>query len=133
MEKELLMVLEEFCSMLFGFKLFTYTNHKNLTFANLNCCIALFLHSFVEEYGPTILYHPAKKNVIADTFSCFPCCDVLPILVGENDLLFLFNFAFEGLDISNDPNLLDCFISLILSSVTDNNPVDLKWIHNHKM
>ncbi|KAL7460052.1 hypothetical protein ACHAXS_000520 [Conticribra weissflogii] len=67
MEKELLsivMVLEMFCSMLLGDKLLIYTGHKNLTFVNLNCHCILCWQLFIEEYGPTILYHPGKKNVI---------------------------------------------------------------------
>ncbi len=69
MEKELLaidMVLEMFPSILLGAKLFVYINHKNITFANLNCCHVLRWQLFVEEYGLTILYHSGKKNVIAN-------------------------------------------------------------------
>ncbi len=68
MEKGLLsivMVLEEFHSMLLGAELFIYTDHKNLTFATLNCCHILCWHLYVEEYGPTILYliYPYLSNV----------------------------------------------------------------------
>ncbi len=71
MEKELLsivMVLEKFCSMLLGMEFFIYTDYKNLTFATLNCRHVLRCWSNVQEYGLTILYHPGKKNIIADTF-----------------------------------------------------------------
>ncbi len=70
MEKELLsiaMVLETFHSILLVAKLFIYTNYKILTFANLNYCCILHWQSFVEEYGPPIIYHPGKK-VIANSF-----------------------------------------------------------------
>lgn len=86
MEKELLSivaVLEQFRSMLRVAELFVYTNCKNLTFANLNCCCILHWQSFVEEYGPTVLYCPGKKNAIADTFSRLPRCDKLLIQWGE--------------------------------------------------
>ncbi len=71
MEKELLsivMVLEEFLSMLLGAELFIYTDHKIVTFATLNCHRKLSWRSYVEEYGPTILCHPGKKNVIVNTY-----------------------------------------------------------------
>ncbi len=135
MEKELLsivMVLETFCSMLLGAELFIYTDHKNLTFANLNCCCVLCWKLFVEEYGPIILYHPGKKNVIADTFSQIPFCNELPILVGENGPVVLFDFTSKGLDISNNPDLLKWFLNLPLPVVAENNPVDLGWIQTPK-
>ncbi len=119
-EKELLsitMVLEEFCSMLLGTEHFIYTDHKNLTFVMLNCCCVLSWWSYVEEYGPTILYHPGKKNIIANTFSQLPHCDVLPIPVGENAPVVLLDFTSEGLNISNDPDLLKCFFNLPLPKI----------------
>ncbi len=78
----IVMVLEEFHSMLLGTELFIHTDHKNLTFDMLNYCCILRWQLFMEEYGPTILCHPGKKNVIANTCSSFPHCDVLPIPVG---------------------------------------------------
>ncbi len=132
MEKHLLsivMVLEEFHSMLLGTVLFMYTDHKNLTFTTLNCHHVLFWHLYMEEYCPTILYYSIKKNVIADTFSRLPCYDVLPIPVGENAHVILFNFTSKGLGISDDPYLLDCFLNLPLPDVAENTPVNLMWIY----
>ncbi len=132
MEKEILsivMALEEFCSILLGAELFIYTDHKNLTFANLNCCRVLCWQLYVEEYGPIILYHPHKKNLIANTFSQLPRRDVSPIPVGENAPVVLLDFTSKGLDISNDPDLLECLLNLPLPEVTETNPVDLVWIH----
>ncbi len=42
---------------------------KNLTIAILRCCHILCWNLYVEEYVPNILYHPRKKNHIANTFS----------------------------------------------------------------
>lgn len=112
MEKELLsivMVLEQFHSMLLGAKLFIYTNHKNLTYANLNCLCILCWQLFVKEYGPTILYQPDKTNVIANTFFCLPRHNKLPNLVGEIGPIVLFDFTSKGLNISNDPDYLNVF------------------------
>ncbi len=130
MEKELLsivMVLEAFHSMLLGTELFDYTDHENLTFATLNCCPFLCWPSCVEEYGPTILYHPGKKNVIANTFSWLMQCKVLPTPVGENAPVVIFDFTSKGLNISNDPDLLGCFLNLPLPDVTENDT----WTAKH--
>ncbi len=74
--KELLsniMVLEEFCSVVLGTKLFIYTDHKYLTFAMLS--FAMFftdIHLWMNVVcDPTILYHPGKKDGIA-TFVLLP-------------------------------------------------------------
>ncbi len=134
MGKELLffMVLEEFCFMILGAELFTYTHHKNLTVTMLNCHCVLHLQSFVKEYGPTILYYPDKKYVIANTFSHLPCWDVLPIPVGENAPVVLLDFTSRGLDISNDPDLLKCFLNLPLLKVAEINPVNFALIHTRQ-
>ncbi|KAL7467128.1 hypothetical protein ACHAXS_007498 [Conticribra weissflogii] len=132
MEKELLsiiMILKEFRPMLLGAELFIYTNHKNLTFTTLNCWSVLCWQLYVEEYDPTILYHPGKKNVITHTFSHLPCCDVLPIPMGRNAPVVLLDFTSKGLDISYDPDLLEFFLNLPLPKVAETNPVDFAWMH----
>ncbi len=63
MENEILsiiMIFETSQCMLLGTELFIYTSHINITFSNWNCCYILHWCSHVEEYGPTILYHPCK-------------------------------------------------------------------------
>ncbi len=82
----------------------------------------------MENYGPTICHHCGKKNVIANTFTNLPHCDVLSIPVGENAPINLLNFNSKGLDISNNPDLLECFLDLPLPNNAENYPADLKWI-----
>ncbi len=81
------MVLDEFWSILLDAVHFIYTDHKYLPFATFNCCHILHWLLYMEEYGPTILYHPDKNNIIGDTFSWLLCCDVLLIPVGGMLLL----------------------------------------------
>ncbi len=101
-------------------------------FDTLNCCCILCWRLYMEECGPTILYHPGKKSIIADTFSWLPHCDVLPIPMGENVPVVLFDFTSISLDINNDPELLKCFFNLPLPNFAENKPVDLKCIQTQQ-
>lgn len=79
---------------------FLYSNHKILTFASLNFCSISCWHSFVEEYGSTILITLARK-LSMPIHSHSPCHDALPFPMRENDTVVLFGFTSKGLNISD--------------------------------
>jgi len=90
MEKELpaiFAILKEFRTSLLGADITVFTDHKNLTFENLQTQRVIRWTNYVEEFGPKLEYIKGEKNVIADTLSRLSRReqeDVSPIL-GKND------------------------------------------------
>ena len=157
MEKELLAIvaiLKEFRTTLLGADITVFTDHKNLTFENLQTQRVIRWRNYVEEFGPKLEYIKGEKNVIADTLSRLSRKedkDVSPI-VGKNDApssdikldslesfysvfddLELAEYFSEGLEVES--NLLefitehDCFLNLAEINEGEN-PLDLENIKN---
>eukprot|EP00957_Ditylum_brightwellii_P038550 2913660-Ditylum_brightwellii.AAC.1 len=140
MEKELLsivMVCKEFRSILLGSKLFIYTDHKNLTFKNLNSQRVIRWRCFIEEYDPTFYYLPGKENVLADAFSRLPSKEPAEgkkqhIVEPIQDFSFQDRHQIEAFYSPIDDNeLFDCLLALPAIQQLQI-PITYEWIQQHQ-
>ena len=143
------MTLKKFRSMLLGAELHIYTDHKNLTFDNLQMQCVLRWRCYVEEYSPTIEYIKGPLNVIADTFSRLGRqYDVTQPLVGKNtnnnvaDNENRGNISYKKFYFSIDePKLAECFLALpnkecylnIPNTSAVDSPLDIQTIHENQI
>jgi transposase InsO family protein len=132
MEKELLAIVsvfKEFRSILLGAKITVYTDHKNLTFRQLNSSRVLRWRIFLDEYDTTFVYLEGKHNVLGDAFSRLPRMDLpsggkSPVLGTVDSSSFFCAFV-------DQPYLLDCFLNLPAPEII-RNPVDVQWMQQHQ-
>jgi hypothetical protein len=127
-----LATFEEFQTILLGAELHdVHTDHRNLTFNNLNTARVLRWRIYLEEYGPTFHYIPGKENVLGDAFLCLPQFDPEPNAVGKeqlNDTTITVAFLEN---IVNDDQLLDCYLNHPPLEVMQY-PLHYDWIQQHQ-
>ena len=78
-EKELLAIVEtlkEFKNILLGQEITVYTDHKNLTYKTHNSTRVMRWRLTIEEFGPTLIYIPGEKNIVADSLSRLPIIEM---------------------------------------------------------
>jgi transposase InsO family protein len=135
MEKELLsvvMTLREFHTMLYGAVLTVFTDHKNLTFQNLNSQRVVRWRNYLEEYNPTFKYIKGPDNVIADAFSRVPVKesaggDEVKAIRPSPSTKNAESFSIE----IDDSELLDCFLNHPpIEQIRF--PLDYEWIRQHQ-
>ena len=77
--------LKEFRSILLGADITVYTDHKHLTFENLQTQRVIRWRLYLEEFGPKLKYIQGEKNVVADTLSRLGRKEDISPIVGKDD------------------------------------------------
>ncbi len=76
----------------------------------------------------TLTYtYPQQDNVIPDTHSC-PDCLEESVLLKDKQVFVLKGSISKGMDFSDNPLLIECFLHLPPLEVQDTNPTDYQWI-----
>ena len=129
-EKELLAIFElfkEFRSMLLGAKITVYTDHKNLTFRNLNSARVLRWRLAIDDFDATFQYIEGKNNVLGDAFSRLPRLDI-STTEGKTSDPSDESLFFSLLD---QPDLAECFLNLPDAEMM-RNPLDPQWMQENQ-
>ena len=122
------MTLNKYWSMLYSAKLTIFTDHKNLTYANLNSQRVLCWRLFLEEYGATYRYIEGKENVLADAFSWLPSKN---IKVDNPKNMKNKNQMDNFYSIIDDNDLLETYLNLPAPNIQ--NPLNMKYIHDNQV
>lgn len=128
-EKELLSIVEtlkEFRTILFGGELHVHTDHKNLTYDNLNTQRVLRWRMLIEEFSPTFHYIKGTDNVLADYLSRAPLResqDVEDVASLSSDSVSSFWLHFDP---TNVVTVLDSFFNAPVGP----NPIDYGHIRH---
>ena len=123
----ILMVLKNFRTMLLGSEIHIHTDHKNLTFANLNTQRVLRWRCYLEEYSPTMHYIKGQNNVIADAFSWLDWINDSQCLEGKNAPFEMPRELEQGCDIVQDAQMLEFFLNVPPLNDHGDNPLNYKY------
>ena len=150
MEKELLAITatcKEFSSLILGAEVHIHTDHKNLTYANLNTQRVLRWRLYLEQFHPTFHYIKGTDNILADFLSRAPhlggkeSTADLPISTPDDPDCTVFDspttldsFSVDHCFLTNGgTDVLDTFFhESFFNAPPGPNPIDYNVLHQHQ-
>ncbi len=132
-DKELLsivMVSTKFLTVFLGAMLHIHTNNLNITTTNTTPDQTICWLNHIEQFNPYIHFISSKDNIIDNTLSWLDRLEE-SVISKDKQVFVLKDSVYKGIDFSDNPLLIECFLHLPPLEVQDTNPMVLCFPCSH--